>query len=438
MTRLLTVLRVTITVAGPWLVGDPTATGDVRVAPLRDSKGALEVPATSLAGSLRHHLRRRPGIDETTWLGEARGANDDNRSGGPSRLRLLGVHVSGGDRTVFRTTTAVDRSTGSARARHLRREEHVDATTILTVYLSHDGGAAEELLSALVSWRPAIGRRRSNGWGRAAVTEVRHAQVDLTDRGQLVAWLAGGGRDQVDALVADQPPRHGEPVSGPEDLVRMRFTVPDGIHVGTGEDERGEVEAADDSDHRMPIAAIAQRDGVPYVPASSWRGVLRRHAEFVLTSLGCQQATVQCAVGVVFGDVGRRGRLVFHDAILTTPTGESAATVKQKHVGIDRVTGGARPNLLFAERVATGVVELRVSVDPEATEELPGWARSLLGHAVQDLTDGFLAVGGRTTRGLGTLEPTGEPAIAPAAAGIDQATVAAWVEREVSCRNHGR
>jgi CRISPR/Cas system CSM-associated protein Csm3 (group 7 of RAMP superfamily) len=384
-----TVIRVTIELHGPWLVGDPSGTGDIDTAPLREPDGSVQVPATSLAGSLRDHLRGWPGVDYLEWLGDRPG--QDDQRGRPSRLRVLGVVTAGGERSARRTSTAVDPRAGSARRASLRREEYVDAPTRLTVYLMHEGEPEPLLRDALAGWQPLLGRRRTNGWGRATVTEVRYGRADLRDRGQLEAWLSGGGPSLIDAL-ATVPVT---PVTPPPeaDLLSIRCAVVDGLHIGTGE----RVEALDPTGEAgQAVAGTFTHRGNGCVPASSWRGVFRAHAGFILRGLGLSDNRTRQLVAELFGSAERRGLLTFHDSTL-----EALAELDLRHVGIDRITGGARPGLLFAERVVRGTLRLWVSA--ACPDRVPDWGVSLLRHTVRDIADGFLAVGGRTTRGLGTL-----------------------------------
>jgi CRISPR/Cas system CSM-associated protein Csm3 (group 7 of RAMP superfamily) len=288
----------------------------------------------------------------------------------------------------------VNPGTGVAERASLRRDEYVDAPTTLTVHLMHPGEPATALLEALATWQPVIGRRRTNGWGRAAVTSIRYGRVDLGDDEHLVRWLIGGGPALVDAFAT--VPVDPAPVSSAIEVLRVRWAVVDGLHIGTGEPVALAADAGNDRGRTMEVADVVARDQVAYVPASSWRGVFRAHAGFILRSLGLSDEPTEAAVAVLFGSVERRGLLTFHDAQLTEPVCED-----RSHVGIDRITGGARPGLLFGERSVRGTMDLRVSAELPA--EVPDWARNLLRHTVRDIADGFLAVGGRTTRGLGTL-----------------------------------
>jgi CRISPR/Cas system CSM-associated protein Csm3 (group 7 of RAMP superfamily) len=147
---------------------------------------------------------------------------------------------------------------------------------------------------------------------------------------------------------------------------------------------------------------------VPLVPGTSWKGLFRARAGFILRTLHGEEAACTdqtgcgtCLLCDLFGSARARGRLAFPDSPVT-----NAVTEKRTHVAIDRVTGGARDKLLFSREVVTrGTLTLRVL--PLAP--LQPWHRPLLAHIVRDLHDGLIGVGGGTQRGSGTLTLTSPP-----------------------------
>jgi CRISPR/Cas system CSM-associated protein Csm3 (group 7 of RAMP superfamily) len=70
------------------------------------------------------------------------------------------------------------------------------------------------------------------------------------------------------------------------------------------------------------------------------------------------------------------------------------------HVALDRVTGGAREKLLYAQQVVVaGHFRLRI----EPLRPLTEVELALLRTCVADLHDGLIGIGAATTRGLGTV-----------------------------------
>ena len=361
----------------------------------------LYVPASSLAGSLRAHL----GDQASVLMG--RGPTEEDISASP--LRFLGTRVRSNG-TVQRSRTAIDRDRGAADTSKLRTGEFLVPGTRITAYLRLDRpNLATELFEALATWSPTVGRGRTSGHGRAVLVELRRRTIDLDTPDGRRAWLTGGGPD----LFADE---HTEPApfSTPgesERLLGLRWQVVDGLHVGNGE-KKGDPDG--------PQVALLLRDhlGRPYVPGSTWKGVLRNRCEFVLRSLGApacaptDSACGRCLVCRGFGFAGfgqdtpsQRGLLAFDDSAV-----EGAEIARQAHAPLDRVFGGVTDGLLFTEEV---VREGRLTLDvhragpvDQTTEER---LVALLTLACHDLHHGLVGLGGSTTRGLGTLRLVGDP-----------------------------
>ncbi len=374
----------------------------------RTPDGAPHVPATSLAGSLRDHL----GEQATTLMGSPPAAEQIT----PSPLRLLGTHVEPTG-TTHRTRTAVDRHRGAAAVGPLRRSEYLHPGSRITVYLQLDDPSLhDELLNALTSWTPTVGGERTTGHGRAAVVELRRRVIDLDTPHGRRTWLTGGGPE----LFADT---HTEPVSLPDRpeaalLLRLRWEIVDGLHIWNGDS------GANDGEGPNVSRVLRDHHDRPYVPGSTWKGVIRTRCEFILRSLGADSCAPQvsldenddhpsrpacgsCLICTAFGCTGaeqeqsRRGLLTFTDSPI-----DDAQVIDQPHVALDRVFGGARESHLFTHQVVqAGHLTLDVHADTNTAPEIA----ALLTLACHDLHHGFVGVGAATTRGLGTLRLLDDP-----------------------------
>lgn len=456
-----TLIRVDISISRPWAVGGVARTGDDVGLPIlvdprslgntADSSGADEsdpigagtggptdsrtpyLPATSLVGSLRRHLDEGGGL---LWLGPA--DSTEERPASPSRIRCLGTQLSGTTTIARRTTTKIDAVRQAAFERMLRVEEIVpvsdDAPTIVRWWLQLDRSCDRlpDLLSALRSWQPFVGRRRSIGQGDAAVTEVSFAELDLGKETDLTWWLSE--RHRWDGLSDDhQPPGWGP--SGTEESERSSeserydfdeetsestdaklaqqlmasFAVVEPMYIGGGEVKK--------SPGGRGETHVSQRQ----IPGSSWKGLFRQRVEHILKVSGYSETDPARVVNEMFGsgrergsssNAGERGKLRFHTTVLP----HAVKTVTRTHVAIDRVTGGAhdrsgkpgaakRGGALFSvEAIAVDtLVELRI----DSTNKLTTLERRLLEHVVRDIGDGLVGVGGLTSRGYGTLKLTG-------------------------------
>jgi CRISPR/Cas system CSM-associated protein Csm3 (group 7 of RAMP superfamily) len=405
----ITLMIATVAVEPGWAVGtltksDPAIDRDI----LLDAIGRPWVPGSALAGSLRAHLsqaeppadirlmgsrppRNQAEAAESTvsplWITGSvfTPASTSGQSPEPAALELTGQ-------------TAIDRERGAAAAGPLRFSRLAADGGTLTVYLRHDppdGAPLDEAdLQLIAAWPPAIGRDRTKGCGRATLTQLRHGQVDPATPAGASTWLTHTGPDLFETVATRTiTPDHaaGEP------WLEAGFEITDGLLTSDGLPAK--------------VARSRQRRGRPLIPGSTWKGIIRSRAEYIIRSRYGEQAACQnpaacgtCPACQVFGHQGQRATLAFRDSYIEDPQGTSPPV--RTHVGIDRVTGGARDALLFQTApLAAGQLRLRI----DALDDAPPWVRNLIWHVLRDIDDGLIGVGSRTTRGLGTLRLTTQP-----------------------------
>jgi CRISPR/Cas system CSM-associated protein Csm3 (group 7 of RAMP superfamily) len=184
-------------------------------------------------------------------------------------------------------------------------------------------------------------------------------------------------------------------VTGESDdlLIDDEFEIAGALHVGTGS-------------RRDKVSVTRMRDGQPLVPGSSWKGLFRARAGYIVRTCWGEDAACTCQTGCgkcllcdIFGSAARRGRIAFRSSAITTA--DSPQTIN--HVAIDRVSGGARDKLLFSDDVITsGTLKLTIT----ALDVVEPWQGDLLRHVERDIHDGLIGVGGGAQRGQGTLRLT--------------------------------
>jgi CRISPR/Cas system CSM-associated protein Csm3 (group 7 of RAMP superfamily) len=418
----ITLMIATVRVEPGWAVGnvtvpDPAIDRDI----LLDSAGRPWIPGSALAGSLRAHLAAADPPADTLLMGRRPGGDPDAAQNADeasadqpqaSPLWVVGCTFSpdgdgpsdGAAALEITGQTAIDRTRGAAAVRSLRFSRLAASGGTLTVYLRHDTAGGQppggDTLARISRWRPAIGRDRTKGGGRAALAELRHGTVDPATPAGARVWLSHSGPGLFDAVATQVIACQNDG----QTWLEARFSIEDGLLTWDGVPGR--------------VARPRHRLGRPLVPGSAWKGIIRSRAEFIIRSrygetAACPQQSGcgRCAVCAVFGHQRRRGLLAFRDSYIEQPS----LGQEQTHVGIDRVTGGSRDALLFqTQPVTEGSLWLRI----DKLGEIPPWVRNLIRHVLRDIDDGLIGAGSRTTRGLGTLrltDPLGDlqPVIIP-------------------------
>jgi CRISPR/Cas system CSM-associated protein Csm3 (group 7 of RAMP superfamily) len=426
MSDVVTLLRVAITLLGPWAVGGLTDGSDEIDLPiLKDPRGAGTtpyLPTTSLVGALREHL----GDQGARWLGPLPGPLE-KRTGEvrhiPSPIWALGTRLEGDHVASNSGSTRIDGQRRAAAAGSLRCSERVEtqrsgqdgrASQVLW-YLQIDEPVPDDMVQDIANWRPFIGRGRGVGLGRAEVSEVVAVQVRLSERDHLTWWLTerqqwlDGSSESLPATPC---------IKSPDGLAGDRTTIPgldwevvEPLAVGTGESATN-TGPGEGSARRAAAREVRRVLDWPVIPGTAWRGIFRHRVEFILKAIGAAETpdpVSHSVVNYLFGPApedndelgGRRGVLRFLDSRITDQSGDKPDLCTRHHVAIDRITGGAAPGLLFAvEAVEPGA---RMTTVIETDDPLPAALGRLLLWVVHDLDSGMIGLGGSTTRGYGTV-----------------------------------
>lgn len=429
---IITVIRAEIEADAGWAVGtaDTEAIGLDREL-LTDPSGRPWVPPSSLAGSLRAHLASHD-ADERLMGSRApdpgqRESSDPPPRLHPSALWLLGTRArrpgvsnpAGGDgspggtvapgsgaesgqpppRTEVVASTAVDPVRRAALPQSLRHSRIVDEQTVIDLYGILEGELSARDKELLATWQPQIGRDRTRGAGTATLRSLGYRTYDLARPPDLRSWLEVAGPDRFRALTPIPIVRTPQPP-----VLEADFRIAAALHVGTGS-RRDKTDAASHTDtesRRERVATVRERGNRPLMPASTWKGLFRSRARYIIRTCWGEDAACKtqpgcgnCPLCDLFGYAGKRGRLGFRDSIITGSRHE-----KRNHVAIDRISGGGRDKLLFTDEVVTaGEMKLTItSLGPVAE-----WERTLLLHVIRDIHDSLVGVGGGAQRGQGTL-----------------------------------
>ncbi|MGW5440570.1 RAMP superfamily CRISPR-associated protein [Nocardia asteroides] len=410
-----TLFTVRLQLATPGGVGAPedlrietitTRQGEQRVRntrPLRrDPTGAIHLPGTTVAGSLRAHCATIPTMANA--FGPEPGA--ETRTASP--IQVLGTLTRATGEPQHRGRTAIDRTRAAARNNALHGTETLPAGTEFDIFLRWDDATADELTTfdtALREWTPRLGAGASVGAGRARVTGVGQRTFDLGTVAGLTDWLALTGPQDY------PPPQPITPAPESVPVLARTLRIVEALHIGTGVSRP----APTGSDGE--IAEVVTSAGKPIVPGTTLKGVLRSRVEYICRVLDLPACTGadcgHCRPCVLFGHGAAgtdgtpgRARIAIPDAAIRKPHRE-----QRRHVAIDRFTGGARDQLLYTHDVITAgefdvIIDRLGDLPPDDTDI------ALLTAALDDLHDGLIGLGARTTAGYGTVELT-EPTPVP-------------------------
>ena len=394
--------------------------GEILVHPVDDDPF---IQASGLAGVMKSYCERVFGKDTATkFFGDMRSENDIES--GESRIRITdGIFDTkkSGVKLELRPRVAINTASGSVDSSRIKgtnalggnkfEMEYLGAGSVFsfTVYdmnldhsldemgLSEGRKLMENLFCAMNQESIQIGGQKSNGCGYIKIEEVKYIRYDLTVKEQLDAWIS----ETIESTERMETIKLGDKEK--KSALAYRISV-----VGRTEGAiLVRAIATENRNGRTMEAVNLQNSAKDYiVPASSFKGAARSHAERVLEILKNKEGIK--VTGILldsFGsdekrDVKKLGNLRFFDAIIGDR--ESNDKVPSSHrIRIDKFTGGVMDKALITERNAGGKLTFRVNV---LDTNNPDKSCALMLLVLRDLANGQWNVGSGYSIGKGIID----------------------------------
>lgn len=400
---------------------------------VRDAFGLWRIPGSSLAGAIRSlataidekmaakmfgYAEKDKGAPSLVWCEDAILLDFDGAAAVDKKLAGNDVQIPLGPFT--RDHVNLDLEKDSAVAGGKFDAEIVPAGTRFFLEIRCDGwnrnlDSAEceffdRLCALVLAGKLALGGKNSNGYGQYRALTSGYREVDLTSAEGMLVWLnlsrrvmfaASEGR-QLPLPAADQVIA----TTGLNGSLQMRLACNGPVLIGGGQPERadGSISEADMVFVLTPMLDYERKRlrYCPVVPGSSLKGMLRHAVYRILRDRYLDQDKAEAVLNGLFGhikgDKGQCGKLLVEDCELKP----AVKYVLAQHVAIDSFTGGAYEGALFSEEpVWTPGRELpfRLHVREASASEA-----ALIFHALLDMAEGMLAIGGGCNRGNGRLQ----------------------------------
>ncbi|MBS7272352.1 RAMP superfamily CRISPR-associated protein [Fibrobacter sp.] len=418
----------------------------------KDVNGLPYIPASSVAGCLRHAFASKLDVKELERVFGYQKSDD----GQGSRViftdgRLVGPNgvVDGIQNINFDTDAFFSRFATLPVRDHVRISHHGAAEKtgkfdeeivfkgsrfcfeIELVGESNDAQYFDTLLEQMMHSEFRIGAGSRSGFGKVKIVELKKMTLDLTNGENLEKYIAKSS-DLFDptGFWKDVPKERNQVLNTDGwTSYKLELTPRDFFLFAAGSGENDADICA------VRASQIEWNDGKPVftpnlllIPGSSVKGAISHRVAYrynkrmgvtletlkeiadatnkdifdlVKEYTGCKNKAVQTLFGSQDKDYSCRGRVLVSDVIQ-----QKSSTKMLNHVSVDRFTGGAVAGALFSERVWSK----ESSEKPYALEFLlePGEVDAdVLGafeDALKDIAKGMLPLGGGVNRGHGIFE----------------------------------
>ena len=368
---------------------------------LRGIDGRYMLQGSSISGALRSWT--------TTHEGAALAETLFGTQNAPGSLIISDGHFSEQARLVIRPRLRIDGRTGSAANGGKFDLAHIGTGSdfVFTVcWLGEKDEASvtsviERILAALHSGEILLGAEKSNGFGRVSL-HVKKQIYDMVQSEDRERWLS----EIEDGKAISLPDSGKKPVT----LFTLKGTA-DSLLVKA---------AAAKLENGGSFTPNLTEAGIPVIPGSSIKGVIRARAEKIASFLNLPDSVTEALFGreARDDDNGQAGTLRFEDAMLTKSVSQKITRIR-----INRFTGGVMRGGLFVEEPVSGTLTLQVAVP--ADEEA---GCMLLLYALRDLASGLYNLGSGGSIGRGFLQVEELTALTP-----DGRQVALHFDQEKNC-----
>jgi len=391
----------------PLIIGAGEKSDDVGIVILKDETGSPYIPATSLAGALRHYFFCRARLDQVPpeqlqyfWGADLKKEKEHIYQ---SAFSINDLHPENEVRIKIRDGLKIDNRLGIAEPGKKFDYELVEPGAVfgfeaeITLREAYDKKVFLQvigfLVKALKERKVALGAMTTKGFGRCRLRNPILHDYDFSQKKAVIAWLnkdfkPGFLQKDIDLnnVLAEQEPR--------DFYLNAVFALQSSLVVRSYS-----------GDPQAPDAVHLTSNGKDVLPGTSVKGALRSRAERIINTLGGQGEEM---IKRLFGWAGEeaksgekyKSRVVVEETIIKNVTAAIQSRIK-----VDRFTGGVIKGALFDTMPLWAMVGEQEMVEVKVTiRNYQDWEAGLLLLILKDLWTGDLPIGGEKNIGRGVLK----------------------------------
>ena len=397
-------LRGILTAKTPFMIGSGESEGsDVDI--LRNKSGEVFIPGTSLAGVCRDYLEDIG--TETKYVfgyGATRESSDEKESS------IIFYDAFSRDKvyTSVRDAVRLERKVSKARCKFDFEIAESKSTFDFRMEIDyHDPDIerkiCEDIVSGFNKESIRIGAKTTRGFGVFDIGNVKHLYLNLNDKKDMERYINFSWEDVKEDFTFKDNEK--ELYISLEDKLALEsfIFIRDYATVDR-------VEPNTDSKF-VDAKTLTNKHGDVVIPGTAWAGVFRHHIERILDKVKYSNKVefldnlfgYQKKDGDGKDAIKSKSKIFFPETIISR---KNITLLNRTRTAVDRFSGSAlQTGALFTGRVAykkdndNSYIYLKVQIEKDFTElEL---AKSLVLRCIEDLKNGYLAIGGNTSIGAG-------------------------------------
>lgn len=435
-----------LSITSPLIIGSGEKDEGVDMLVLKDKAGNPYIPATALAGVLRHYfwqnaeltgLKEEKEKEERKQLKYFWGADYDGRSGAREEGQKEEIYQS-----AFCISDLVLNSSENKKQVEIKVRDGVKITAhgvaaevakakydyeVLEPGVSFDlklevtlrQGYEKDifcrvltfLTQALHAGKISLGAMTSKGFGRCRLEEIKYHDLCFSKQEHVLAWLA-------DNWLETEVGRKGE--NDWQEMITFPTKQDDLVLKFSANIKTSLIVRSYSGVSSAPDAVHITAAGKPVLPGTSLKGALRSRAVRIINTLGEKDAAAMKSVKELFGWVetekGKgegedksesvekyKSRVIVEESVFKT---RDIVQEVHRRIKTDRFTGGTIKSALFdtaplwpVGAPETAMLEIKIIV-----KNYKQWEAGLLLLLLKDLWTGDLPLGGEKSIGRGVLQ----------------------------------
>lgn len=447
------IVRLTVEAATPLAVGTGKGSDILTDAPVaKDVNGLPYIPATSIAGVLRHAMGYVDNKTDGNPFGYIDGADNGDSGHGSDIIFTDAVMVGKEgkaldgiqniewkdefyrvfqDLPIRQHVRITEKGTAENNGKFDNEVVYKGTRFVFEIELVSDNGNDNHIEKAVEHLRYCtlrIGGGTRKGYGKLSIVDCRQASLDLSKPEDLEKYLKKSSSlaEDLDGFAENAEIKsldnsdwtHYQLKLKPLDFFMfgsgMGDSDADNVYVSEYVVSRGE---SIDNNKRVLIPGSSVKGALAHRTAYHYNKIKKRFAgeQKPEDITGCNNEAVAAIFGKADGDKFTRGRILIDDIIKGQVKAEADADAGEKatptaktffHNKIDQFTGGTMDGALFQEKViydkdAEYTFDIYVETDALKDEVVNAFEQSL-----RDICTGLLPLGGITNRGNGIFTGT--------------------------------
>ena len=397
-------LRGILTAKTPFMIGSGESEGsDVDI--LRNKSGEVFIPGTSLAGVCRDYLED-VGIETKYVFGY--GATKESSDEKESSIIFYDAFSRGNVYTSVRDAVRLERKvskTGCKFDFEIAESKSAFNFRIEINYTDPDieRRICEDIVSGFKKEGIRIGAKTTRGFGVFELDNVKHLYLNLRDKKDMERYINFTWEDVKEDFTFQD--NESELYISLEDKLALEsfIFIRDYATVDR-------VEPNTDSKF-VDAKTLTNKHGDVVIPGTAWAGVFRHHIERILDKVkyGNKVEFLDNLFGYQKKDgdgkeaIKSKSKIFFPETIISR---KNITLLNRTRTAVDRFSGSAlQTGALFTGRVAykkeedNSAIYLKVQIKKDFPELK--LAKSLVIRCIEDLKNGYLAIGGNTSIGAG-------------------------------------